>query len=326
MRKHSTLWPMRGRLLYQAIGNVGAASILRREIWDRGVRVRNLSSPGTYRFPDDAQLSEDVAMAGYRIAWADRRLVRNIGYTEEEFNRREEYYGESFRSNLSYNEEAWQRERELFRTRPHPARASFLFPRDTFLPEKTVASEECRMPQLWSMDDGWTAEIEALETLYALVRLTKPAVVLETGTWRGRAAEAVGQALRANGFGRLDTLEIDPRNARIATERIRQTGLADWVRVVASNSLEYIPDQPVDFLLMDSGLTIRGEEFRRFARHLTRHATIVVHDTGSTFPAVRAGIEGLVRDGMLTGLWIASPRGLFIGQAGDGTQADSGAR
>jgi predicted O-methyltransferase YrrM/glycosyltransferase involved in cell wall biosynthesis len=317
--KHSTMWTARGRILYQAVGNVSASSMLRREIWERGVRVHNLPTPGTFVFPDDARLSDDVTMAGYRVAWADRRLVRNLGYTEEEFARRENYYGEGFRCNPSYSEENWRRKREEYRHRPNIERASFLYPGELFLPEKSAPSPECPTPQRWSMRDGWTAEVEVLEALYALVRLIKPCFVLETGAWHGRAAEAIGRALKANGIGQVDALESDADSARIAGERLRQAGLSDCARVVIGNTMEYAPAQPIQLLLLDSDIASRDAEFRRFAPHLARGALVVIHDAGSSQNSVRAGIEQFIREGKFTaGIWIGTPRGMFIAQAAEG--------
>jgi len=63
--------------------------------------------------------------------------------------------------------------------------------------------------RLWSMFDSLSAETEVLDFLHVLVRLVKPERILETGTWIGLSACAIGTAIAANGFGRLTTLEIN---------------------------------------------------------------------------------------------------------------------
>lgn len=60
---------------------------------------------------------------------------------------------------------------EEWKSRPKPRRSSILFPEENISGEKTQPSEECPEPQLWSMFDGWTAEVETLEFLYGLYGL-----------------------------------------------------------------------------------------------------------------------------------------------------------
>ena len=45
--------------------------------------------------------------------------------------------------------------------RPQPRRSSLLFPDEKVSPEKSQACARCPQPQLWSMFDGWTAELVA---------------------------------------------------------------------------------------------------------------------------------------------------------------------
>ena len=50
---------------------------------------------------------------------------------------------------------------------------------------------------------------EEQEFIYGLVRALKPMLVVETGTYRGLTAEAIGNALADNGTGDLVTVEIN---------------------------------------------------------------------------------------------------------------------
>lgn len=310
----SVLRHSRGRYLYEAIHNVGTSSLVRRDIFEKGVRVRNISTEtGSFLFPDDGALSSDIRALGYMVAWSPRYLASNIGHTLEEFTNRIEYYQDNYRSKYWLGIEGWKRRIEAHR-RLAPSRTSFLLPFCKLMPEKTVPSSECPNPQSWSMIDGWTAEVEVLEFLYALVRLTKPSYAIETGTWHGYAAMSIGKALRDNGHGRLATIELDPHSCAIARERLRSEGLEEVVSLFNQSSLTIEPECAIDFLLLDSDVGIRSAEFRRYLPKLTKEAIVLFHDTSETHGVVKDDILKLVGEGCLEGLFLKSPRGIWIGK------------
>ncbi|WP_016732733.1 glycosyltransferase family 2 protein [Saccharolobus islandicus] len=86
-----------GEILYEALGNVGTTSVIRREIWDKGVRVHTIKTD-EFLFPDDVRLSEDIIRQGYIVAWAPYYLVRNLGHSYNEILRRIEYYKKNYDS------------------------------------------------------------------------------------------------------------------------------------------------------------------------------------------------------------------------------------
>jgi predicted O-methyltransferase YrrM len=294
---------------------------LRRELWDAGVRVESgeahgyrldESSADPHRFPADNKLSADVKERGRMVAWAPRYLVRNLGHSVDELRKRSDYYGQNYRSKPWLGEDGLATRLRTWELAWKPDRRSFLFPAEVAMPEKTEPHTECPHPQRWSMIDGWTAEIEVLEMLHALVRLIKPDMVVETGTWRGYAAIAMGQALRSNGGGRLITLEIDPFACEAARERITEAGLSEIVSVENIASLAFAPAEPIDLLLLDSDVGLRAQEFRHFRPFLRERALVVVHDTSPLQPSVRAAVEELETAGELTPLLLRSARGLAI--------------
>ena len=253
-----------GRIVYEALGNVGTTSILRRGAWGPDARVTTIFGAGGFRFPNDVGISDTMRRNGYFVAWADRRLVRNVGHSCEEFERRREYYQRNYASKSWLGVGGWERRIAEFERRPKPRRRSILLPGRELLPEKSEPNGECAAPLLWSMIDGWTAEVETLEFLYALVRLTKPWICLETGAWHGHAASAIGRALRENGFGTLYTLECEGESADVARRRLHRAQLDDWVTLIQGSSLEYEPSRGIDFLLLGSDPEVLGSEFRRF--------------------------------------------------------------
>ena len=297
-----------GRIIYEALGNVGTTSIIRREVWDLGIRIKNIKTTGKFLFPADGQLSQDIKSAGFIVAWADHYMVKNIGHFACEFEKRKEYYRENYRSKFWLKETGWQARINEWIHCPKPIRSSFLFPEEKISGEKSLPNKECPEPFLWSMIDGWTAEVEVLEFLYALVHLIKPYFAVETGTWRGYAAEAIGKALRNNGRGKLITLEIDKDSYQVAKERIIQKKLEKYVKVLNQSSLTYQPPEKIDFLLLDSDLSLRGKEFVHFLPFLKPGSIIVFHDTSLEHEIVRKDAEQLMKNGFLKGFFIPTPR------------------
>lgn len=311
-----------GRIVYETDANVPTTSVLRRELWDRGLRVSTIPTGATaaVRLPDDAALSASVRQLGYMTAFADRYLVRNVGHEETEFDQRPDDYAENYRHKPWVNEDGWLDRIARHKARARPDRKSFLYGSETFSAEKSPPSKACPEPYLWSMRDGWTAEIETLEFLYGLVRLIKPVFAIETGTWHGRAAEAIGRALVANGRGRLVTLEVDPESHTMATERVAQSGLSDVVEVLNMPSLEYDPAAPVDLLLLDSELSLRGDEFTWFRPHLREEAIVVFHDTSAEHGVVLDAVRSITSSGLLRAIHLRTPRGVSVCQHGADTK------
>jgi glycosyltransferase involved in cell wall biosynthesis len=313
----------KGKILYEAHANLTTSSVLRSAlIRDHQIRVHNHpeSSASSYKFPADAQLSHDVKAAGYWCAWSDRYYVRNLGHEIGELERDRNYYEQNYAAKSWLGAEAYERRVAEVRGRPRVRRHSLVFPQATGIiqPEKTSAKPRGKSPQLWSMFDGYTAEVEVLDFLYALVRLTKPDRVLETGTWFGRSAIAIAAALRDNGFGQLLTIERSDEVAQIAARNIDQENLGELITLRVANSLEIeVRDENYDFALFDSDIPLRAAEFTKFYDKLQPGATIVFHDTGVEFHD--AGGEDNVVDlmtmGLLEGLFIETPRGVFLGRA-----------
>jgi len=175
------------------------------------------------------------------------------------------------------------------------------------VPESTIPSPFQPLTQKFTMVDRVGAETDVLFFLKALVHLIKPRFVLETGTYRGATAAAIGEALRAIG-GRMVTLECDPHYA--ANSRRNLAGLP--VEVVTASSLDYVPDGPIDLLFLDSTRPARVHEFRRFRHLLSNEALIVWHDSAPEHTVVYGDIDALVCAGDLHAVLLPSPRGLTI--------------
>jgi predicted O-methyltransferase YrrM/D-alanine-D-alanine ligase-like ATP-grasp enzyme len=176
------------------------------------------------------------------------------------------------------------------------------------VPESTQPSAFQPLTGKFTMVDRVGAETETLYFLKALVGLTKPRFVLETGTYRGATAAAIGEALRSVGEGRLVTLECDPHYASHARRSL--CGLP--VEVVWGSSLDHVPAEPIDLLFLDSTRPARIHEFRRFKPYLSDRALIVWHDSAPEHKVVHGDIASLVAEGEIHAVLIPSPRGLTV--------------
>lgn len=78
-----------GETVYATNANVGGSCLIRRELWDSGVRWTNV--PGT-NLPNDGLLSGHIRREGFLIAWNDKYLGRNWGHNIAEFMIDPAYY------------------------------------------------------------------------------------------------------------------------------------------------------------------------------------------------------------------------------------------
>src|ERR1700753_3017817 len=95
------------------------------------------------------------------------------------------------------------------------------------LPEYHRATPECPNPKRWHMYDSMTAEAEVLEFLRTLVTTIKPELIVETGAFMGVSTVWMAEGLKANGFGRIISCELDPVVFAKAQERVAGSGLAE---------------------------------------------------------------------------------------------------
>jgi hypothetical protein len=178
-------------------------------------------------------------------------------------------------------------------------------PESTWTPPRP----DCPDPKWWHASDPASAEIEVTELVAAFVRALQPELVVETGTAYGQTARAIGRALRRNGHGRLVSLEVDLRLVERARNRTRHLP----VEVRCQSSLEYTPDQPIDFAWFDSLPHMRADEFRRYLPHMHAGTIVGFHDSGPQH-VVRAHLDELVDEGLMWRLELATPRGVTFAQ------------
>lgn len=182
------------------------------------------------------------------------------------------------------------------------------------LPEYHRATPECPHPERWHMYDSMTAEAEVLEFLRTLVTTMKPELIVETGSFLGVSTLWMAEGLRANGFGKIISCEYDPVVFAKAQEKIADSGLADWIELRNESSLEMPVTGTIDLLFSDSDMPIRAAEVRRFLPQIRPTGLILLHDASSHLKTVREAAFALEEEGLLSCVFLPTPRGLVIAQ------------
>ena len=182
------------------------------------------------------------------------------------------------------------------------------------LPEYHRATPECPHPERWHMYDSMTAEAEVLEFIRTLVTTTKPALVVETGSFLGVSTLWIAEALKSNGFGKIISCEFDPVVFEKAKEKIAASGLAEWIELRNESSLEMHIEGTIDLFFSDSDMPIREAEVKRFLPQIRPTGIILIHDASSHLKVVRDAAFKLEADGLLSCVFLPTPRGLVIAQ------------
>lgn len=188
-----------------------------------------------------------------------------------------------------------------------------------FLQSEWIPSTpECAHPERWHMLDPQSAEMEVLDLLESLIKAVKPELIVETGTFIGHSAIRMAQALQANGFGKIVTIEYDPVVFAKAKQNIDASGVAAWIDNRNASSLEVTIHGAIDVLYSDSDLGIREQEVRRFLPQIKPRGLVLLHDASSHFKVVREAALRLEAEGLLSVVLLSTPRGLCLAQKREG--------
>jgi len=189
---------------------------------------------------------------------------------------------------------------------------------ESLQPEYTPATPECPHPERWKMYDSMSAEVEVLDFLKQTVITLKPELVVETGTFMGVSTLAIAEGLKQNGFGRVITVEFDPKVFAKAKERIDASGLATWIDARNQSSLDVQVEGTIDLLFSDSDIHLREREVRHFLPQISPTGLILIHDASSLQKVVREAALRLETEGLISVVLLPCPRGLVLAQKRSG--------
>jgi predicted O-methyltransferase YrrM len=101
--------------------------------------------------------------------------------------------------------------------------------------------------------------------------------ILEIGTLGGYSAIWMARALPAG--GKLVSLEIDPRNAEVASRNIARAGLSDRVEIIVGPAISRLPSLqgPFDLAFIDADKESNADYFDHAVR-LSRPGGVIVVD------------------------------------------------
>lgn len=168
------------------------------------------------------------------------------------------------------------------------------------------ADPRTRAPESYTAPAQPAAEDEVADFLAALVHLIKPRRVLELGTAFGHTAEKIGRALQRNGFGVLDTLEVNPARHPIAQDRVK--GLPVECHLGSYKTWRPGDDTRYDLAFFDSDRANRDVEYALFQPYLNPFATLLFHDAGWNHEPTQQALAKL----SLPLVYLPCPRGLVI--------------
>jgi predicted O-methyltransferase YrrM len=124
---------------------------------------------------------------------------------------------------------------------------------------------------------------ESGRLLYALVRATRPATIVEFGMSFGISALHLASAVRDNGTGRVVTTEISETKIAAAKQTFAETGLDDLITVLEGDALSTLADLdgPVDFVLLDGWKELYLPVIKLLEPRLSPGALVVADNTES---------------------------------------------
>jgi hypothetical protein len=135
--------------------------------------------------------------------------------------------------------------------------------------------------ELFHVVDGNATEFEYLVFLHSLVLVTKPLIVLETGTGLGYGTIAIAAALAANGYGVLHSVDVGDQTS--ASELLHRASLDAFVQLHRCSGLEFCANlrTPIDFAFFDSDVSCRHLEATMLCRRkmANPNAILTFHDT-----------------------------------------------
>ena len=123
----------------------------------------------------------------------------------------------------------------------------------------------------WEVPDGTSSEVEMGDFLYGLVRMLKPALVVETGTYLGHSTRLLVEACFDNGFGKVVSCDVEDRNVFNA--------IPSHCELRICSSLDLPELGTADLVYSDSEQNLRMKEYEL----VKPGCVFVVHDTARSY-------------------------------------------
>lgn len=148
----------------------------------------------------------------------------------------------------------------------------------------TVEQQSARAKaENWAYRGDMSTEDEVLQLIASLIRVSKPEVVVETGTYHGHGTQMIAHALDMNEKGHLWTVEQDevffPYREHPRVTYVQADSL-EWAEHPMAGQDRWGEDALIDFAFVDCGEPEhRTQVFSALLPHMNDDGLIVVHDT-----------------------------------------------
>jgi len=138
------------------------------------------------------------------------------------------------------------------------------------------------------------------EVLVNVIKEYKPKNILEIGTLIGYSAILMSLYLQKN--GKITTIEINEKIAKVAEENFRKAGLSSKVNLITGNALEIIPKlkEKFDMLFLDAAKEEYYNYLKRAEPKLNKNAVIVADNVGIFGNAMRDFLDYVKNSGKFT--------------------------
>jgi predicted O-methyltransferase YrrM len=185
-----------------------------------------------------------------------------------------------------------------------------VFHPENLIPESQITrpTELCPRPDLWKSPkspNSMASEIEVGDFMFGLVRLLKPAIVVETGCHDGTTSFKIAEAVKANGYGSFLTCDLEEHYVANLREEAARRELAIDVFCMRGHQLIQRCSS-IDLAFIDSG-GLREVEVMLTLTKMKRFGVIVLHDTA---PHQTEG--GIPKRIQAPSMYLNTPRGLTL--------------
>lgn len=162
----------------------------------------------------------------------------------------------------------------------------------------------------WNAWNGMSPEAEIVQFAAGLVRLIKPALVVETGVGQGYMTRAIARVL--SGRQRILCYESDRDWKALVAQQDFWSGKN--VELATDDTPPASVFSKADFVWLDSDFAFRLDEIERWHQHAKPRSVVLIHDTGERHAAVT--MHQTVKEKILAlglqGLFLHNPRGSFL--------------
>lgn len=178
-----------------------------------------------------------------------------------------------------------------------------------------------------AFNDGST-ECEVGEFLYGMVKILKPRMILETGTYKGVSSSYMAQGLKDNNTGFIDTFEIEQQHLDTSKQLWTVLDLLPWIKPHLQPAQDFQPTCNYELMFLDSEPNIRWGELVKFFPNLREGGYVFIHDVPLSlcqenvnpdhpeikswpFGDLPSEIKQWVKNGELRPIHLPNPRGML---------------